>query len=88
MCLSNPALLPPTTFLQTLLTRFSEENGRLAKENDRLRAGRQMLSQEHGEVRAKGVGRALGTPLTIVEVGMRPYGQLWAGRQMLSQEHG
>lgn len=35
---------------QTLLTRFSEENGRLAKENDRLRAGRQMLSQEHGEV--------------------------------------
>ncbi|GLC40153.1 hypothetical protein PLESTB_000792000 [Pleodorina starrii] len=35
---------------QNLLARFSEENGRLAKENDRLRAGRQLLSQEHGEV--------------------------------------
>ncbi|KXZ48343.1 hypothetical protein GPECTOR_28g750 [Gonium pectorale] len=35
---------------QSLLARFSEENGRLAKENDRLRAGRQLLSQEHGEV--------------------------------------
>ncbi|GFR52859.1 hypothetical protein Agub_g15486 [Astrephomene gubernaculifera] len=35
---------------QALLSRFSEENGRLAKENDRLRAGRQLLSQEHGEV--------------------------------------
>jgi hypothetical protein len=36
---------------QSLLSRFSEENGRLAKENDRLRANRQLLSQEHGEVR-------------------------------------
>ncbi|KAG2428082.1 hypothetical protein HYH02_014473 [Chlamydomonas schloesseri] len=35
---------------QSLLSRFSEENGRLAKENDRLRANRQLLSQEHGEV--------------------------------------
>ncbi|KAG2487271.1 hypothetical protein HYH03_014112 [Edaphochlamys debaryana] len=35
---------------QALLSRFSEENGRLARENDRLRANRQMLSQDHGEV--------------------------------------
>lgn len=51
---------------QTLLTRFSEENGRLAKENDRLRTGRQMLSQEHGEVRWR--GGALGTPWCIAAV--------------------
>lgn len=29
---------------QTLLVKFSEENGRLARENDRLRAGRNALS--------------------------------------------
>lgn len=29
--------------LQGLLVRFSEENGRLAKENDKLRSGRNML---------------------------------------------
>lgn len=35
---------------QTLLARFSEENNRLAKENDKLRAGRNILSSEHATV--------------------------------------
>lgn len=35
---------------QALLARFSEENSRLAKENDRLRTNRQMLSAEHADV--------------------------------------
>ena len=35
---------------QTLLVKFSEENGRLARENDRLRAGRNALGTEHAAV--------------------------------------
>ncbi|KAI8467963.1 MAG: hypothetical protein J3K34DRAFT_460139 [Monoraphidium minutum] len=35
---------------QALLVKFSEENGRLARDNDRLRAGRNALSTEHATV--------------------------------------
>ncbi|GBF90201.1 kif12 type kinesin [Raphidocelis subcapitata] len=35
---------------QGLLLQFSEENGRLARENDRLRTGRNVLSTEHATV--------------------------------------
>ncbi len=36
--------------LQGLLSRFSEENNRLAKENDKLRTFRQVLGVEHADV--------------------------------------
>jgi hypothetical protein len=35
---------------QALLAKFSEENSRLARENDKLRTGRAMLGAEHAGV--------------------------------------
>lgn len=35
---------------QALLSRFAEENSRLARENDRLRVGRAALGAEHAGV--------------------------------------
>jgi uncharacterized phage infection (PIP) family protein YhgE len=48
--LGNAELLRRLRETQALLIKFSEENSRLARDNDKLQAGRKVLSNEHANV--------------------------------------
>jgi hypothetical protein len=48
--INNSELLRRLRETQALLVKFSEENGRLARDNEKLQAGRNVLSAEHATV--------------------------------------